>query len=111
MPSSISRKTVDSRKIEDALHFPRYHLPRLIPRHIRPRRPWVVRENRQPLFWQRPGVIFLLTLDRLQRIQVEGHSPSQVDVRRRRYQVGDIARRSWVPRFSRFLGEVGIFAG
>src|ERR1022692_4520830 len=60
-----------------------HHLPQLILLHIRPRYSRIVGKDGQPLLWNRLRVVLLLAFDGLQWVEVEGHSPGEVDMRRR----------------------------
>src|ERR1035438_2172773 len=84
MPRSLAKSSAKRYGIYTPLYSPRNHFPRLILADISPRRRRIVREDREPLLGDRLRVIFLLALDRLQRIQVEAHAPGEIDVRRGR---------------------------
>src|ERR1035438_4544386 len=78
-----------NRNISRDLNSPCHHLPYLILLHISPRRLRIMGEDGQPFLRDRFCVVLLLALKGLQRVEVEGHAPSDVDVRRRGNEGGN----------------------
>src|SRR6266849_8209684 len=58
-----------------------YHLSSFVFRYVGPRHARIVRKHGQPLLWQSLRVVTLAAFDSLDRVQVVGHHPVQVEVR------------------------------